>query len=98
MTGETLPIPTSIIDTVPGKHFLLKIDSDSLADSGIFGIAAGDWAIVRKQSSASDGDVVAVMVDGDAVVTTFRQADAVAVFGVVVTVLHRVASNPEEKQ
>ena len=94
MTGETLPIPTSIIDTVLGKHFLLKIDSDSMADSGI---AAGDWAIVREQSSASDGDVVAVMADGDAAVMTFRQADAPAVFGVVVTILRRVASNPEEK-
>jgi repressor LexA len=94
MTGETLPIPTSIIDPVPGEHFLLKVDGDSMAASGI---AAGDWTIVRKQSSASDGDVVASMVDGDAIVTTFRQADACAVFGVVVTVLHRVASNPEEK-
>ena len=90
MTGDTLPIPTSIIDTVPGKHFLLKIDSDSMA-----GIAAGDWAIVREQSSASDGDVVAVMVNGDAAVT-LRQADALAVIGVVVTTFRRAASNPEE--
>ena len=94
MTGDTLPIPTSIIDTVPGKHFLLKIDSDSMAASGI---AAGDWAIVREQSSASDGDVVASMVDGDAIVTTAEQAGG-SVFGVVVSVLRRVASNPEENK
>lgn len=95
MTGETLPIPTLIIDSVPGRHFLLKVSGNPMADAA--GIADGDWAIVREQSSASDGDVVASMVDGDAIVTTFRQADAPVVFGVVASILHRVASNPEEK-
>ena len=34
----------------------------------------GDWVVVREQSVAEDGEIVAAMIDGDATLKTFRRS------------------------
>jgi repressor LexA len=38
-------------------------------------IADGDWVVVRQQEDASNGDIVAAMLDGEATVKTFKRSD-----------------------
>jgi repressor LexA len=38
-------------------------------------ICDGDWVVVRQQSDAVNGDVVAAMLDGEATVKTFKRKD-----------------------
>lgn len=49
--------------------FALRIKGDSLIDAGIF---EGDIAIVRKQSTAQDGDLIVALISGEATVKRFR--------------------------
>jgi repressor LexA len=36
-------------------------------------ICDGDWVVVRQQSVAESGDIVAAMLDGEATVKTFKR-------------------------
>jgi repressor LexA len=38
-------------------------------------IADGDWVVVRQQEDATNGDIVAAMLDGEATVKTFKRSD-----------------------
>ena len=49
---------------------MFKVSGDSMIDLGIF---EGDMVIVKRCSSASDGDVVLACVDGDYTLKTFRK-------------------------
>ncbi len=51
--------------------FLVEIDDDSMADAGILD---GDFAVIRRQSSAKDGDVIAADLDNRVTVKTFRRS------------------------
>lgn len=55
-----------------GQHFALRVQGDSMRDAGIF---SGDIVIVRRQASADDGDIVAVTIDGETTLKTFRLRD-----------------------
>lgn len=55
---EMLAIPSSMIGS--GDHFALRVRGDSMVDAGIFD---GDYAIVRQQSDANDGDIVIATID-----------------------------------
>ena len=44
-----------------GEHFVLRASGDSMIDAGI---NDGDYVIIRKQSSANEGDIAVAMVDG----------------------------------
>ncbi len=48
--------------------FALRVRGDSMMDDGILD---GDIVIVRKQSSANEGDIVVALVDGEATVKRF---------------------------
>lgn len=63
-----LPVPFDWIRN--GSHFALTVDGDSMRDCGILD---GDVVVVRRQSVAADGDVVAVTVDGETTLKTFRR-------------------------
>jgi repressor LexA len=67
-TGS-FPIPRGLLADGDGNLLLLRIPDDSMAAAGL---AAGEWAIVREQADAEDGEIVAVMIDGDATARTFR--------------------------
>lgn len=44
------------------SQFCLKVRGDSMIEAHI---ADGDYAVIRRQASARDGDIVAALVDGD---------------------------------
>lgn len=62
-----LPVPLDWIRG--GEHFALRVEGDSMRDAGIL---QGDLVIVRRQSSAEEGEVVAATVDGETTLKTFR--------------------------
>ena len=55
-----------------GDLFLLQVVGDSMVDAAI---CDGDWVVVRSQSTAGKGEIVAAMIDGEATVKTFVQRD-----------------------
>jgi repressor LexA len=57
-------------------HFCLKVRGESMIDAHI---ADGDYAIIRKQPTARDGEIVAALVDGsDATLKRlYRESDRV---------------------
>jgi repressor LexA len=84
---DSFPVPTSILGDDP--DFLLKVHDDVMASAGIMD---GDWVVVNEQTTAADGDLVAVMIEGDAVVRTFGRLDGDnwTLLGKVISVLRRV--------
>jgi repressor LexA len=64
---DYFPLPSHIV----GDHevFMLTVSGDSMYEAGIFD---GDYLVVRKQSSASNGEIVVAMTEEDeATVKTF---------------------------
>lgn len=58
-----------------GSMFLLEVRGDSMIGAAI---CDGDWVVVRQQPTASNGDIVAALLDTEATVKTFkRTADQV---------------------
>lgn len=51
-----------------GDLFLLTVSGDSMINAGILD---GDKIVVRRQSIANNGEIVAVMIDGEATVKRF---------------------------
>lgn len=62
-----LPIPAEW--TRSGEYFALRVAGDSMSGAGIF---EGDHVVIRRQSNAGLGDVVAVTLDGE---TTLKTLD-----------------------
>ena len=70
---ETLGLPTQIVGD--SNSFLLTVSGESMIEAGIFD---GDIVVVREQSTASNGDIVVAMIDGEATVKTFfREPDRI---------------------
>ncbi|WP_385901506.1 transcriptional repressor LexA [Tessaracoccus sp. O5.2] len=55
-----------------GQVFLLEVRGDSMIDAAI---CNGDWVVVRQQSDAHNGDIVAALLDDEATVKTFKRQD-----------------------
>ncbi|MEJ7703653.1 MAG: transcriptional repressor LexA [Geodermatophilaceae bacterium] len=62
------PLPRELVGE--GTLFLLRVTGDSMIEAAI---CDGDWVVVRQQSVADNGDIVAAMIDGEATVKTFRR-------------------------
>ena len=60
------PIPAEFMPSE--QSFMLKVKGESMVNAGIFD---GDQVLVKKQSTASDGDIVVALVDDGATVKTF---------------------------
>ncbi len=70
---DVFPLPKQLVGE--GDLFLLRVTGDSMIDAAI---CDGDWVVVRQQSSAENGDIVAALLDSEATVKTFkRSADGV---------------------
>ena len=67
---EIFPLPRQLVGK--GELFMLKVSGDSMIDAAI---CDGDWVVVRTQSTAENGEIVAAMLDGEATVKTFRRRD-----------------------
>lgn len=67
---DVMPLPRQLVGH--GELFMLRVSGDSMIDAAI---CDGDWVVVRRQSNAENGDVVAALLDDEATVKTFRQRD-----------------------
>ncbi|BDI22223.1 transcriptional repressor LexA [Herbiconiux sp. L3-i23] len=67
---EVFPLPRQLVGK--GELFMLKVVGESMIDAAI---CDGDWVVVRSQSTAENGDIVAAMLDEEATVKVFKQRD-----------------------
>ena len=56
--------PNEILNTESGQIFALRVKGDSMIDAGIL---EGDTAIIKKQSTAYNGDIIAALLDNNEV-------------------------------
>jgi repressor LexA len=64
------PLPRDLVGD--GELFMLKVVGDSMIDAAI---CDGDWVVVRQQSDADNGDIVAALLDDEATVKTLKRRD-----------------------
>ena len=68
---EVYPLPVELVGNDP--VFMLDVRGDSMIDVGIFD---GDYVVVRRQSQANDGEIVAALINGEeATVKRLRRLD-----------------------
>jgi repressor LexA len=66
---ETLPVPAALLG--PGEHFALEVAGDSMIEAGILD---GDYALIRRQEIARDGEIVVALVrDAEATLKYFHR-------------------------
>jgi repressor LexA len=70
LVEDLMPLPRQLVGH--GELFMLRVAGDSMVDAAI---CDGDWVVVRRQSDAANGDIVAALLDDEATVKTFRQRD-----------------------
>ena len=64
----TLPVPAALLG--PGEHYALEVSGDSMVEAGILD---GDYALIRKTSTARDGEIVVALIDdNEATLKYFR--------------------------
>ncbi|MFU8856511.1 MAG: transcriptional repressor LexA [Deferrisomatales bacterium] len=63
---DELDVPPSLLGR--GEHFVLRVDGHSMVEDGILD---RDYLVVRRQSTARDGQTVVALVDGAATVKRF---------------------------
>jgi len=65
---EVYPLPKTLVGG--GTLFMLEVVGESMIDAAI---CSGDFVVVRQEQTASNGDIVAAMIDGEATVKTFQR-------------------------
>lgn len=68
-----------------GELFALQVKGDSMTEKGI---TDGDIAIIKKQSTANNGDIVAALIDDEATLKIFKSVDRK---------IHLIPANPAYK-
>ncbi len=58
--SHTITVPPELLGA--GEHFALEVRGDSMIDAGIFD---GDTVLIRKQDTASTGEIVVALVDDE---------------------------------
>jgi repressor LexA len=69
-TPDTIDVPRSMMDSA---NFALRIKGDSMIEDGILD---GDYVIVRKQPTASNGQTVVALLGNEATVKRFYRRNA----------------------
>jgi repressor LexA len=67
---DVMPLPASIVGS--GEHFMLRVKGESMHDAGIHD---GDYVVIRKQSDATSGEIVAALLEDEATVKTLVRKD-----------------------
>jgi len=67
---ELHALPTSLIGDE--ETFMLRVKGDSMIGDGLF---EGDLVVVRRQSTAENGDVVVALLDDEATIKRFYRED-----------------------
>jgi repressor LexA len=62
---DVMPLPAAIVGD--GEFFMLRVKGESMIDAGIHD---GDYVVVRKQSDATPGSIVAALLEDEATVKT----------------------------
>lgn len=57
---STLPVPAALLGS--GEHYALEVSGDSMVEAGILD---GDFALVKRTSTARDGEIVVALVRGE---------------------------------
>ena len=65
----TMWLPREMVGS--GAFFAVRVVGDSMVNANIFD---GDWVVVRQQDAARNGDIVAALIDEEAMVKTFHFA------------------------
>ncbi len=61
MEGQAmLPVPAALLGA--GEHYALEVSGDSMVEAGILD---GDFALIRRTSTARDGEIVVALVRGE---------------------------------
>ena len=58
--NQVLPVPAALLGA--GDHYALEVSGDSMIEAGIFD---GDFALVKRTSTARDGEIVVALVRGE---------------------------------
>ena len=66
---EAFPLPKELVGE--GDLFMLKVSGDSMIGAAI---TDGDWVVIRQQSDAESGEIVAATIDGEATVKTLKRS------------------------
>jgi len=56
-SDRTLPVPAALLG--PGDHYALEVSGDSMVEAGILD---GDYALVKRTTTARDGEIVVALV------------------------------------
>ena len=67
---DMLPLPPQLVGR--GPVFALQVRGDSMVDAAI---CDGDWVVVRQQTTAENGEVVAALLGDEATVKTLRRSN-----------------------
>ncbi|HCX64742.1 MAG TPA: repressor LexA [Eubacteriaceae bacterium] len=69
---DTFPLPVEFVGNQ--ESFILSVTGDSMIEAGIL---SGDYVIVRRQSTAQNGDIVVALVEGEAATVKrfFKESD-----------------------
>ncbi len=69
---SALPVPAALLG--PGEHYALEVSGDSMVEAGILD---GDYALIRRTDSASEGQIVVALIDdNEATLKFFRREGA----------------------
>jgi repressor LexA len=69
--GETVAVPDML--TRRGQNYVLRVNGSSMIDDGIHD---GDFVVVNRREKASNGEMVAALLNGEATLKRFyREAD-----------------------
>ena len=67
--NDSFQVPAALLG--PGEHYALEVSGDSMVEAGILD---GDYALVEQAATASEGDIVVALIDGqDATLKYFRR-------------------------
>lgn len=70
--STSLPVPAALLGA--GEHYALEVSGDSMVEAGILD---GDYALIRKQEVARDGEIVVALIDdSEATLKYFRHEGA----------------------
>ena len=67
----TLPVPAALLGA--GEHYALEVSGDSMIDAGILD---GDYALVRRTSTARDGEIVVALIRGEEATLKYLRREA----------------------
>lgn len=67
--STSLPVPAALLGA--GEHFALEVAGDSMVEAGILD---GDYALIRRQDVARDGEIVVALIEeAEATLKFFRR-------------------------